>query len=354
MTWLENAIAKCVKKTQQNARMFNDFPHVTEQGKYGFTPDGVWTGGFWAGVLWLSWHHSKDHALLERATHFTERLLPRANDIRNHDLGFMFYPAALTGWRLTGNETWKKAAITAAHSLGKQFNPQGGFIPGWGFFGGQEWSNSVLIDTLMNLPLLVWAVKQGADRTLLHVVHTHTEKALAHHLREDGSVYHVYHFDEQGKGLRGDTYQGMGAESRWARGQAWAVTGLAILAHQLNNDTYLAAAEKVAAFIINHLPADTLPQWDYDADAHSPKDASAGAISAYGLLRLYRLTGKKQYLMVAESLLKALSNHCILVDNEGLLAHATADLPHGLGIDQATGYGDYYFLKALTELQTIR
>ena len=354
MSWLESAIDKCVKKTQLNAGKFVDFPHVTEQGKYGFTPDGVWTGGFWTGVLWLSWHHSKDVALKERATHFTERLLPRANDTLNHDLGFMFHPSAITGWRYTGNEAWKDAAITSAHSLAGQFNKKAGFIPGWGFFGGQEWSNSVLIDTLMNLPLLVWAVKEGADPALLDVVNTHTEKALAHHLREDGSVFHVYHFEEDGRGIRGDTYQGMEANSRWSRGQGWAIAGLAMLAAGLDNSKYLAASEKVAEFIINHLPSDLIPLWDYNAPADAPKDASAGAISAYGMIRLYKLTGKERYLSTAEAMLKALAEHCILDDNEGLLAHSTADLPHGLGIDQATGYGDYYFLKALTELQEIR
>ncbi|MEE7535180.1 glycoside hydrolase family 88 protein [Klebsiella huaxiensis] len=353
MDWLDTAITVCARKAQRNAAKFTDFPHVTEQGKYGFTPDGVWTGGFWAGVLWLSWQHTQDPQLLERATYFTQRLLPRAQDACNHDLGFMFYPGAITGWRLTGNEEWKQAAIQAAHSLAAQFNPLGGFIPGWGFFGGKEWSNSVLIDTLMNLPLLVWAVKQGAAPELLNVVRIHTQKALSHHLRANGSVYHVFHFDENGNGVRGDTYQGLRADSCWARGQGWAVAGLAMLAAELDDAVYLAAAEKVANFIIDNLPSDHIPQWDYDADADSPKDASAGAISAYGLLRLYKLTGKDQYKSAAVLMLQALSRDCLLEEHEGILAHSTADLPHGLGIDQATGYGDYYFLKALMELKNL-
>ena len=34
----------------------------------------------------------------------------------------------------------------------------------------------------------------------------------------------------------------------------------------------------------------------------------------------------------------------------GLLLHGTADLPHGLGIDESTMYGDYYYLKSLLSL----
>lgn len=153
--------------------------------------------------------------------------------------------------------------------------------------------------------------------------------------------------------MRGDTYQGLRADTSWARGQGWAVAGLAMLAAELDDATYLAASEKVAHFIIENMPSDHIPQWDYDADANSPKDASAGAISAYGLLRLYKLTGKELYKSAATLMLKALSEHCLLEEHEGLLAHSTADLPHGLGIDQATGYGDYYFIKALMELKSL-
>jgi hypothetical protein len=34
-----------------------------------------------------------------------------------------------------------------------------------------------------------------------------------------------------------------------------------------------------------------------------------------------------------------------------ILLHATADLPHGLGVDASTIYGDYFFVRAL---QTLR
>ncbi|MFK3707231.1 unsaturated chondroitin disaccharide hydrolase [Raoultella sp. BIGb0138] len=354
MNWLSDAINKCLAKTHVNAQKFTNFPHITERGKYVFTSDGVWTGGFWSGILWLAYQRNPSPALLTVATHFTERLLPRANDRHNHDLGFMFYPSAIAGWRLTHQAHYKQAALTAASSLAAQFNQRAGFIPGWGFFGGEEWSTSVLIDTLMNLPLLAWAVKNGGDPALLAVIERHTTKALSHHLRANGSVFHVYHFTEEGTGVRGDTYQGLSADSAWARGQGWAITGLALLADALHNHIYLETAEKVAEFILSHLPTDHIPFWDYDDQRpDAPKDASAGAISAYGLLRLYRLTGKERYKTAARTILQALAACCIVEDNEGLLAHSTADLPHGLGIDQATGYGDYYFLKALYALETI-
>ena len=354
MDWLTAAITGCIEKVKINSGKFGDFPHITENGKYVFTPDGVWTGGFWVGQLWLAYGQTQDPALREVAQRFTDRLLPRAGDERNHDLGFMFYPSAITGWRLTGNDVWRQAALQAADSLAAQFNRTGGFIPGWGFFGKEDWAGSVLIDTLMNLPLLVWAIQNGGDAALFEVVERHTQKTLANHLRADGSVYHLYHFTLDGEPVRGDTWQGLAPDSAWSRGQGWAVTGLSMLAGETGNAEWLAAAGKVADFIIGHLPADRIPLWDYyDESVDAPKDASAGAISAYGLLRLYRLTGEERLRECAGTMLEALSRHCMLDDNEGLLGHATADLPHGLGIDQATGYGDSYSLKALLELKAI-
>jgi len=355
-SWLNDGIEAAVNKVRAQASRGGDFPHITEAGKWCTTPDGVWTGGFWAGLLWLSYEEQKSDALLAAAVSFTERLLPRASDPVNHDLGFMFYPSAIKGWRLTGDERYFQAALTAANSLAGQFNPQGGFIPGWGFFGSEDWSGSVLIDTLMNLPLLVWAVNHGADAHLLEVVRRHSKTALANHQREDGSVFHVYKFNTaDGTPIAGDTYQGLNASSAWSRGQGWALAGLAMLADMTGSQEYFAAAQRVADYVEKHLPEDRVPPWDYSAIGAPVKDSSAGAITAYGLIRLWELSSDARHLALAEAMLKALCEDCLAHDDSApILAHATADLPHGLGIDESVIYGDYYFLKALLTLRGIK
>lgn len=354
MNELEQATAAAVEQVDSIAASVSDFPHVTENKHWTCTKDGVWTGGFWAGLLWLAHEHQPAPERLARAHAFTQRLLPRARDAHNHDLGFMFFPSAIKGWQLTGNEDYRRHAIEAANSLAAQLNVKGGFIPGWGFFGGEDWRGSVLIDTLMNLPLLVWAADQGGAPSLMEVVRTHTATALAHHLRPNGSVYHVYKFDpDSGAPLGGDTYQGKGPESAWARGQAWALTGLAMLAGRTKSRAYAAASQKVADFFLSTLPPDHVPHWDFDVSgASEPRDASAGAIASYGLQRLFDLTGERRYLDGATTLLKALAATCANTPGApgGLLLHATADLPHGLGIDESTMYGDYYYLKSLMAL----
>lgn len=352
--WLDGSIRRAVDGTRRLAAGARDFPHIVDHGAWQFTRDGVWTGGFWAGCLWLAVQQGAAD-LRVPAIAMTERLLPRVHDTRNHDLGFMFYPSAVAAWRATEDLRYLDAAKAAARSLAAQFDPAAGYIPGWGFFGGEDWRGSVLVDTLMNLPLLVLAERHGGAAGLLDVVRAQVATTLGHHLRADGSVCHVYRFDPAtGTALGGATYQGLAADSAWSRGQAWAITGLAILAGMLGDGTYRAASARVADYFIAHLPDDGVPPWDFKAPAGAPRDASAGAIAAYGMLRLHELTGERCWFDAALRLLHALRDTCENHgDGPGLLLHATADLPHGLGIDGATMYGDYYWFKALVRLRQV-
>lgn len=352
--WSDAAIATAIGRTREIAREVRDFPHITEDRQWVQTQDGVWTGGFWAGLLWLTHQQDRDPESRELAVHYTDRLLTRVSDSHNHDLGFMFFPSAVKGWRLTGETRYRDAAVIAAETLAKQYNPDLGFIPGWGFFGTQEWAGRMLIDTLMNMPLLVWAVDQGADRKLMDVVRAQTATTLKYLLRKNGSAYHVFDFDPAtGAPLQGGTYQGYAAESTWARGQSWAMTGLAILAAMTGDSTYLGASKKIAANFATRLPADGVPPWDFDAPGdEQPKDASAGSAAAYGFLTLHAVTKEDHYLRFAERLLRSLVSSCAnTAKGGGLLLHATADLPHGHGINESTMYGDYYYLKSLISLK---
>lgn len=353
-SWLDDAVGLALTRVRRIAVESVDFPHITQGGHWQTTPDGVWTGGFWAGLLWAEFQQSQSAAARQRAIAFTERLLPRAHDARNHDLGFMFFPSAVQGWKLIGDARYRDSALTAARSLASQFNDAGGFIPGWGFFGASDWSGSVLIDTLMNLPLLAWAGRQTGDDRFIHVVRRHVATALKHQMRADGSVFHMFRFDPAtGAALGGDTYQGLGPDSSWTRGQAWAITGLAILAGMTGDASYASTSARIADCFCRRLPADNIPPWDFDAEGDDPpKDSSAAAIASYGLQKLHEATREPRHLAAASSLLKALSTRCANHgESGGLLLHATADLPHGLGIDESTMYGDYYYLKSLIRLR---
>lgn len=352
--WISEAISQAVRRTRKIDVEVTNFPHITADRKWTTTSDGVWTGGFWAGLLWLSNEYDGDQHSRARAIHFTDRLLPRAGDANNHDLGFMFVPSAIKGWQVEGREEYRLAAMQAARSLAGQYNAAAGYVPGWGFFGGEDWSGNVLVDTLMNLPLIVWAVQQGDDQALLEVVRGHADTTTRYLMRENGSVFHMFRFvPGTGEPIAGDTYQGHAAETTWSRGQAWAIAGFAMLGGMLSDSGYLEASERAAQYFVSQLPADGVPPWDFQAPAHLPyKDASAGAIASFGFLKLYDATGKREHLDMAARLLASLAETCANnEENGGLLLHSTADLPHGLGVEESVMYGDYYYLKSLVRLQ---
>jgi unsaturated chondroitin disaccharide hydrolase len=355
-SWIDGAISKAIARVYGIAGEVKDFPHITDRGAWQCTPDGVWTGGFWAGILWLAYEKDGSDDLRQLAVDYTERLLPRSSDTHNHDLGFMFFPSAIKAWSLTGQGRYRDIAIDAANALAKQFNPNAGFIPGWGFFGKHDWSGWVLVDTLMNLPILVWASRQAENEALMEVVHAQLKTTFAHHFRPEGSVYHVYKFDPAtGVPLGGDTYQGLGPESSWSRGQAWAITSLAILASMTGDDKLQAMSERVAHYFLSSLPDDGVAPWDFkDPNPEAPKDSSASAIASYGFIKLYSLTKDRAHFDTAVRLLRSLALTCGNDSNHGgLLLHATADLPHDLGVDGSTMYGDYYYLKSLVALRDL-
>jgi unsaturated chondroitin disaccharide hydrolase len=117
----------------------------------------------------------------------------------------------------------------------------------------------------------------------------------------------------------------------------------------------LDAARGIADCFIAHLPADRLSYWDLQAPdiPNAPSDSAAGAIAASGLLELARTIGdaaSASYWRAGLALLDQLIAACLsrgVPDQDGILLHATVDLPHHSAVDESTIYGDHYFLEAL-------
>ena len=109
--------------------------------------------------------------------------------------------------------------------------------------------------------------------------------------------------------------------------------------------------------MLNHLPEDCVPYWDYDfVSGDEPRDSSSGVISACGMLEMARnLSDSAEEKTVFESaaaqILEATIDTCtgdIGVDYDGLICHVTHAKPQGAGIDECAVYGDYFYLEALS------
>ncbi|MEZ4562216.1 MAG: glycoside hydrolase family 88 protein [Thermomicrobiales bacterium] len=190
-----DALDACVATTRRNLARLDGFPYWTEQGRWLTEQRGRWTGGHWLGIIWMAYLRSGDPALLDAAYAWSRRLEPRKTDTTTHDMGFLFYPSFVRGYRLTGDPYFREVALTAAESLTTRFNPNGGYLQAWDDTGKPENQGRTIVDTAMNLPFLLWAAGETGDRRYSEIALRVADTTAAHHVRPDGSTFHVVDFD---------------------------------------------------------------------------------------------------------------------------------------------------------------
>ena len=143
------------------------------------------------------------------------------------------------------------------------------------------------------------------------------------------------------------------------RGQAWGLYGFTMTYRETKDAAFLGTARRIADSFVAHLPEDSVPWWDFRAPGipDEPRDSSAAAIAASGLLELASLIPDRgvseAYRRTAISILRSLSGPRYRaggVLNTAVLAHGTGSRPHNSEVDVSLIYGDYYYIEALMRL----
>ena len=359
---LQAALRESLERTCRHHRAFGGrFPTVGEGTRYRLAENDNWLTGFWAGLLWLVYAATSDQGLRDHAEallpSFEERLDRRVHI--NHDLGFLFTLSARAQWQMTGDHTARGLALRAARDLAQRYRLPGKYIQAWGEVGDSEQGGRMIIDTMMNLPLLFWASDQTGDPRYRPVAREHAETSMQYLLRPGGATYHTFFLDQKtGEPIGPRTHQGYADDSLWARGQAWAIFGFAAAAEWCQEERFLEASRHAARCFTAELPPDGVPWWDLRLPEDAPhyRDSSAGAIAAAGMLRLARLDGGgsgSEFHRSALRLLDALVANCFETrpGAQGLLRHGTYHAHKGLGVDAYFICGDYFFLEALLALE---
>jgi len=341
------------------AQIGDKCPHVARQdGIYDNTDHDWWTSGFWAGILWVMHDCSGKPHYKEAAWRWDgllEQCFRRHPVELHHDVGFQFLPTAVMKHELTGDAEGLRIGLEAANYLAGRYNPAGRFIRAWnGNLAG--WA---IIDCMMNLSLLFWASRVTGDPRYKHIAINHADTSLCHAIREDGSVRHILSFDpETGAFIEPLGGQGLSPESAWSRGNAWALYGFANTYRHTGEARFLDAAKRIAHHFIAALPDDAVPYWDFrlpDLDG-APRDSSAAAIAASGLLELadaVQSGEERLYRNAAFRILRSLTEHYAswdLPEHEAILLHGTGHMPQGDNIDVSLIYGDYYYVEAFAKL----
>lgn len=142
-------------------------------------------------------------------------------------MGFLYCPSCVAAYKLTGSETGKEAAIMAADNLMARFQEKGQFFQAWGRLGNKN-NYRLIIDCLLNMPLLFWAGELTGDKEYEKKAEAHIKTSMKNIIRDDNSTYHTFFFDvKTGVPEKGVTHQGNRDGSAWARGQAWGIYGSA-------------------------------------------------------------------------------------------------------------------------------
>ena len=325
-----------------------------------------WCSGFYPGVLWQLFFETGERTYWELALKYTVPLSGLLDRETDHDIGFQLmssfgplqdflrmsdlsrYSSVLSSRVQTPDPS--DILSRGAAKLAARFVPEAGVIRSWNW---GPWNIPVIIDNMMNLDLLM----AYGDST---VAQKHALSTMENHFRDDGTAWHLVDYADNGTVLGRQTVQGYADDTAWARGQAWALYGFATMAQRERISgnielelTFRRVARKLEQWLLENLPEDGIPYWDFSQTDY--KDASAAAIIACGLLKMHGLRGYPDddpALAMAERILRTLASPEYLAEprtNGGfLLKHSVGNLPSGSEVDAPLTYADYYFLEALT------
>lgn len=355
-----------IKMKAQCLRVGTDIPFFPYAGRYRdcIMPDGIswWTNGFWPGMLWQMYHATKEDCYCQAAQGVELRLEEalREFDRLHHDVGFMFQLSAVADWQVTQSRDSLRRGLHAATLLAGRFNPTGNYLRAW---NESQWKEDVsgwmIIDSLLNLPLLYWAGKVTGDPRFSDIATRHASTALHTLLRPDGSCNHIAEFDPvTGEFRKGVGGQGYGEGSSWSRGQSWAVYGFALAYRETGDERFLHAAKNCAHYCIANLAlTDWLPLVDFRAPETPVKyDSGAAVIIACGLLELEKHLPELErplYHRAAEKMLRACEARFADwdPDSDGILGGGTTMYHDDRLANMSFIYGDYFFLEAILRLR---
>ncbi len=363
---LEYALGEAIKKIDYAMTTFGkDFAeHASVNNVYPTVDNSEgWNQGFWSGMLWHAYELTGDEKYRKLATEHVSSFLYRIENkigVNHHDMGFLYTPSCVAAYKLTGNETAKRAALLAADNLIGRWKEKGEFIQAWGNLDDPN-SYRLIVDCLLNVPLLHWASEVTGDPKYTDIGYRHFRTTISVCCRPDASTYHTYYFNpETGEPARGVTNQGASDDSAWARGQTWGIYGPMLTYIYKKDPDGLELFKATTNYYLNYLPHDYVAFWDlsYTDGDDEPRDTSSTAIAVCGMLEGLKHMGKDDplceiYRGAVNRLMASLIDNYLTKDipeANGLLLHATYGKPQNNGVDEMNIWGDYFYMEALHRL----
>lgn len=365
--------AKKAKKTAVRAGGKVPFCGYNVKGEYLLYEEAGWTDSFFPGMLYIAASSGEGEEFINLARRYDGLFDSKLNEKlanQDHDLGFLYSIKDVYDYRLTGSGFHKERALRAAEELLKRYNDKAKIIHAWNaphpLAPESDYREKIICDTMMNMPLMMWAYKETKEEKYKTAAVNHSKTAARTLIREDGSAFHTFDIDhETGEPKKGQTIQGYSDDSCWARGLSWLIYGFAMMYARTGDEEFSKAAKKTARYFYENLPAEKVPLWDFAVadNMFRPYDASAGAIAVCGMLEIERYEKdeeeKEYFKAAAEAIINALTNLCsthTIPEIEPVLIHTAGSPVYKKGsdftlpypsADTAIIYGDYFYMEAL-------
>lgn len=329
--------------------------------KYNSSKNNNWVCGMYTGSYLMAYQLTGDTWFSDVVNSHIESYIEREAGkigMDDHDVGFVFMPSCIGAYKVLGNESARDAAIRAVeYYYNTSYSKEGKFI----IRAHKNWSKGsgcrTMIDSLMNASLFFWAGSNLDNSDYFNAGYDHNLTSIDLLIRDDASTYHHYQFDSAtSKPLYGLTWQGYSNESCWARGHSWGIYGFSIAYSYTKDDRIMNVQRDLTYYMLNHLPDDLIPYWDYTfISGNEPRDSSAAAIAVCGMLDMAAALpeGSAQrtvYESAAAQIMEALIDKCttdIGVEYDGLIHSVTHAKPQGTAISECAPYADYFYLEAL-------
>jgi unsaturated chondroitin disaccharide hydrolase len=310
-SWAPSALASILDRVAVTHSAVGDrFPLFAdpESGTWTTTGRGSWTGGFWAGLLWLRARYTGDPADREAARACTARLAGWAEaDTATRGLIF-WYGTALAEDDLGLRERAARACLTS-------FDPALGLVPWGAAFGGPR-----LLARADGVPGLVPLLATADTAAAASHLRRHLDLCLGQRPRH----WSWRHAPRTGWTADGEPPPG------WSRGPAWLLLAVAEAVRHLGAAELAGSADELT-------PDDLVPLAD-TAKPDGPRDTSAAAITAAALLDLRR---RGRAVAILEELVRS---H---LTDDGRLVDGCYDLTSKTAVRHELIWGDFFLAYAL-------
>ncbi|WP_170290696.1 sugar ABC transporter permease [Kitasatospora atroaurantiaca] len=338
-TWAEHALAAVLERVGTTAEEVGPrFPLYADPdtGRWTTTARGSWTGGFWAGLLWLRALASGDRTDRTAARECTRRLSDWVDQDTATRGMILWYGTALA------DEAADELRERAAHACLAAFDPGLGVVPWGSAFGGPRLLARA--DGVPGLvPLLARAGDAGVAAACSHLTR-HLELCLGEEPPRPAWAA------VPGGGWKGCDEPTPG----WSRTAAWLLLGVAdgMAVPEIGRSGELREAAGRLTRLRLVEPAAPVPP---AGEPGGPLDTSAAAIEAVAALKLAALAGETDGLSArAELVLHRLCTRHLSASGgprpAGMLLDGCYDAERDLAVRHELVWGDFFLAVGLAML----